>query len=102
MIAIRGFCKALQMKMFWSMAHEIANVKSRCLIKSMGCVVYYRHSCSYGQMRAGGSFIGDVLGAIGSLTPHKFSREQEQKTDGTAMMAPPQTSWSRGECQHTI
>ena len=96
------FCKALPMKMFWSMAHEIANVKSRCLIRPLGCAVYYRHSCSYGQMRAGGSFIGDVLGEIGSLTTHKFSREQEQKTDGTAMMALLQTSWSRGGYQHTV
>ncbi len=36
---------------------------------------------------AGGSIVGDVLGGTGLLTALKFSRDQEQQSDETALQA---------------
>lgn len=67
------------------MAHEIAHVKYRHPIKSLGRAVITGTAIAVVSSAAGGSIIGDVLGETGLLTALKFSREQEQQSDEAAL-----------------
>ncbi len=69
------------------MAHEIAHVKYRHPIKSLGRAVITGTAIAVVSSAAGGNIIADVLGETGLLTALKFSREQEQKSDKTALQA---------------
>lgn len=69
------------------MAHEIAHVKYRHPIKSLGRAVITGTAIAVVSSAAGGSIISDVLGETGLLTALKFSREQEQQSDETALKA---------------
>jgi len=69
------------------MAHEIAHVKHRHPIKSLGRAVITGTAIAVVSSAAGGNIIADVLGETGLLTALKFSREQEQQSDESAMTA---------------
>lgn len=69
------------------MAHEIAHVKYRHPIKSLGRAVITGTAIAIVSTAAGGNIIGDVLGETGLLTALKFSREQEQQSDETALQS---------------
>ena len=69
------------------MAHEIAHVKYRHPIKSLGRAVITGTAIAVVSTAAGGNIIGDVLGETGLLTALKFNREQEQQSDQAAMQA---------------
>ncbi len=69
------------------MAHEIAHVKYRHPIKSLGRGVITGTAIAVVSSAAGASIMSDVLGGAGLLTALKFSREQEQQSDETALQA---------------
>ncbi len=69
------------------MAHEIAHIKYRHPIKSLGRAVITGTAIAVVSSTAGGSIIGNALGETGLLTALKFSREQEQQSDETAIAA---------------
>lgn len=69
------------------MAHEIAHVKHRHPIKSLGRAVITGTAIAVVSTAAGGSIIDDVLGETGLLTALKFNREQELLSDESAMTA---------------
>ncbi|HHJ81181.1 MAG TPA: M48 family metallopeptidase [Candidatus Tenderia electrophaga] len=69
------------------MAHEIAHVKYRHPIKSLGRAVITGTAIAVVSSTAGGDIIGNVLGETGLLTALKFSREQEQQSDETALQS---------------
>ncbi len=69
------------------MAHEIAHVKYRHPIRSLGRGVITGTAIAVVSSAAGGSIVGDVLGSTGLLTALKFSRDQEQQSDETALQA---------------
>jgi len=67
------------------MAHEIAHIKYRHPIKSLGRAVITGTAIAVVSSAAGSNIIGDVLGETGLLTALKFSREQEQQSDESAL-----------------
>jgi predicted Zn-dependent protease len=67
------------------MAHEIAHVKYRHPIKSLGRGVVTGTAIAIVSTAAGGDIVGDVLGKTGLLTTLKFSRDQEQHADEEAL-----------------
>lgn len=69
------------------MAHEVAHVKYRHPIKSLGRGVVTGTAIAVVSSAAGGSVVGEVLGGTGLLTALKFSREQEKQADEVAMQA---------------
>jgi predicted Zn-dependent protease len=69
------------------MAHEIAHVKYRHPIKSLGRAVIAGTAIAVVSGAAGGDIVGDVLGETGLLTALKFSREQEQQSDEAALQS---------------
>ncbi len=69
------------------MAHEIAHIKYRHPIKTLGRTVITGTAIAAVNTAIGGSIISNVLGETGLLTTLKFSREQEQESDEAAMTA---------------
>lgn len=69
------------------MAHEIAHVKYRHPIKSLGRGVVTGTAIAMVSSAAGGDVVGNVLGETGLLTVLKFSRDQEQQADEEALAA---------------
>lgn len=69
------------------MAHEIAHVKHRHPIKSLGRAVIIGTATAVVSSAVGGDIVSDVLGKTGLLTVLKFSREQEEQSDETALAA---------------
>lgn len=67
------------------MAHEIAHVKYRHPIKSLGRGVIMGSAIAVVSSAAGGTIVADVLGNTGLLTALKFSRDQEQQSDEAAL-----------------
>ena len=67
------------------MAHEIAHIKYRHPIKSLGRGVITGTAIAVVSSTVGGDIVSDVLGEAGLLTALKFSREQEQQSDETAL-----------------
>lgn len=69
------------------MAHEIAHVKLRHPIKSLGRGIVVGTVVSLFSAAAGGEILNLVLGETGLLTALKFSREQEENADREALIA---------------
>lgn len=69
------------------MAHEIAHVKLRHPIKSLGRGIVVGTAVSIVSAAAGGEILNLVLGETGLLTALKFSREQEESADLEALVA---------------
>ena len=69
------------------MAHEIAHVKHRHPIKSMGRGLVAGLALSVISTTAGDAVIGNFLGEAGYLTILKYSREMELQADETAIKA---------------
>ena len=69
------------------MAHEIAHVKLRHPIKSLGRGIVVGVALSLFSAAAGGEILDLVLGETGLLTALKFSREQEESADSEALIA---------------
>ncbi len=69
------------------MAHEIAHVKLRHPIKSLGRGIVVGVALSIFSAAAGGEILDLALGETGLLTALKFSREQEESADSEALMA---------------
>jgi predicted Zn-dependent protease len=68
-------------------AHEIAHVKHRHPIASIGRGVAIGAMLSLISSSAGQSMAGSVLGQAGLLTQLTFSRAQEEQADATALAA---------------
>ncbi len=69
------------------MAHEIAHVKLRHPIKSLGRAIVVGTAISIISAAAGGEILNLALGETGLLTALKFSREQEESADSEALIA---------------
>ena len=69
------------------MAHEIAHVKHRHPIKSLGRGLVAGLALSVISTTAGDAIIGNFLGEAGYLTILKYSREMELEADETAIKA---------------
>ena len=69
------------------MAHEIAHIKHRHPIKSLGRGVVISLAIALVTGATESDFIGSVLGQAGLLTGLKFSRSQEEEADATALAA---------------
>ena len=69
------------------MAHEIAHVKHRHPIKSLGRGLVAGLALSVISSTAGDAIIGNFLGEAGYLTILKYSREMESEADKTAIQA---------------
>lgn len=69
------------------MAHEIAHVKLRHPVKSLGRAVVVGSAVSLFSAATGGEILDLVLGETGLLTALKFSREQEAHADQEALAA---------------
>ncbi len=69
------------------MAHEIAHVKLRHPIKSLGRGIVVGVAISLFSAAAGGEILNIALGETGLLTAVKFSREQEESADSEALQA---------------
>ena len=69
------------------MAHEIAHVKLRHPIRSLGRGIVVGVAVSIFSASAGGEILDLVMGETGLLTALKFSREQEENADSEALQA---------------
>lgn len=69
------------------MAHEIAHIKHRHPIKSLGRGIVAGIALSVVSATAGDAIIESFLGEAGSLTILKYSREMESEADETAVKA---------------
>lgn len=69
------------------MAHEIAHVKHRHPIKSLGRGLVAGLALSVISTTAGDAIMGNFLGEAGYLTILKYSREMESEADETAIKA---------------
>ncbi len=69
------------------MAHEIAHIKHRHPIKSLGRAVVVGTATAVVSSAVGGNIASQVLGNTGLLTALKFNREQEEESDETALAA---------------
>jgi predicted Zn-dependent protease len=67
------------------MAHEIAHVKYRHPIESLGRSVIIGTAIAVVSSAEGSDIVDNVLGKTGLLTELKFSRAQEQQADETAL-----------------
>lgn len=67
------------------MAHEIAHVKHRHPIRSLGSGVVIGLVVSIISSSIGDDIVGQFVGTTGSLTNFKFSREHETEADSTAI-----------------
>lgn len=69
------------------MAHEIAHIKHRHPIKALGRAVIVGTTIGLVSSSIGDSMTSRILGDAGLLTTLKFSRDQENQSDNTAMKA---------------
>jgi len=69
----------------WVMAHEIAHIKNRDPIRSLGRGVIIGVVVSIAGVAIGNDMVESVLGQSGLLTVLKFSRDQEQEADIEAL-----------------
>ncbi len=67
------------------MAHEIAHIKHRHPIRSLGSGVVVGLVVSILNSSIGDDLIGQFIGTTGNLTSFKFSREHETEADSTAI-----------------
>jgi len=67
------------------MAHEIAHIKHRHPIRSLGSGVVVGLVVSILNSSIGDDIIGQFVGTTGNLTSFKFSREHETEADSTAI-----------------
>ena len=67
------------------MAHEIAHIKHRHPIRSLGSGVVVGMVVSILNSSIGDDIIGQFIGTTGNLTSFKFSREHETEADSTAI-----------------
>jgi Zn-dependent protease with chaperone function len=68
-------------------SHEIAHVKQRHPISSMGRVLVIGVALAAVSATAGGDVVGQALGPAGLLTMMSFSRDQERAADAQALDA---------------
>ncbi|MBX9962355.1 MAG: M48 family metallopeptidase [Burkholderiales bacterium] len=68
-------------------SHEIAHVRQRHPISSMGRVLVIGVALTAVSATAGGDVVGQVLGPAGLLTMMSFSRDQERAADAEALDA---------------
>ena len=69
------------------LAHEIAHIKHRHPIKSLGRGAVFALAAAMVGGATGSDFAAHMLGEAGLLTALKFSRDQEQQADETALAA---------------
>jgi predicted Zn-dependent protease len=88
-VVFRGLVAKLESENALAMvvAHEIAHVKHRHPIASIGRGVAIGAMLSLVSSAAGQSVAGSVLGRAGLLTQLTFSRSQEEQADDTALAA---------------
>lgn len=67
------------------MAHEIAHVKHRHPIRSLGKGIVIGMAISLVNSSMGDAMIGDIVGNTGMVTILKYSRDHENEADDTAL-----------------
>jgi len=86
-VVFRGLLEKLpdENALAWVMAHEIAHIRNRDPIKSLGRGVIIGIVMSITGVAVGNEMVNNVLGQSGLLTVLKFSRDQEEEADIEAL-----------------
>ncbi|KPK38355.1 MAG: hypothetical protein AMJ69_08635 [Gammaproteobacteria bacterium SG8_47] len=87
MVLFRGLLEKLpnENALAMVMAHEIAHIKHRHVIRSLGSALVVGVAVSVFSSSLGDTLIAGVIGDTGELTGLKFSRSHESEADATAM-----------------